>query len=153
MDKRFALKRNIQVLYICIAILFSAIITVVILHKLLEERRKDSQQNVESRLPTGDYLPDAENPLIRVVIKTDGFKQIAHSEVKLSSEYGLDVAVNSNHNTRDKVKSTLDSQESEIMQEISSGEILTLTPDHELFKYGSIRITPKSKHDDHQTVL
>ena len=151
MDKRFALKRNIQVLYICIAILFSAIITVVILHKLLEERRKDSQQNVESRLPTGDYLPDAENPLIRVVIKTDGFKQIAHSEVKLSSEYGMDVAVNSNHNTRDKVKSTLDSQESEIMQEISSGEILTLTPDHELFKYGSIRITPKFKHDDHQT--
>lgn len=151
MDKRFTLKRNIQVLYISIAILLAVLITVVILHKLFEERQEDFQQNVESRLPTGDYLPDAENPLIRVVIKTDGFKQIAHSEVKLSSEYGMDVAVNSNHNTRDKVKSTIDSQASEIMQKISPGEILTLTPDHELFKHGSIRIATESKNDAHQT--
>ncbi len=126
MDKRFALKRNIQVLYVGIAILFSAILTVVILHKLLEERRKDFQQNVESRLPTGNYLPDAENPLIRVVIKTDGFKQIAHSEVKLSSEFGFEIGT----------------------RQLSPGEILTLTPDHELFKHGSIRIVPISKHGD-----
>ena len=145
------MKRNIQVLYICIAILFSAIIAAVILHKMFEERQEDSQQNVESRLPAGDYLPDAENPLIRVVIKTDGFKQIAHPEVKLSAEYGMDVAVNSTHNTRDKVESTISSQVSVIVQEISPGEILTLTPEHELFKHGSIRITPKLKDGDSQT--
>lgn len=148
MDKRFALKRNAQVLYVGIAILFSAIITVVILHKLLEERRKDFQQNVESRLPTGNYLPDAENPLIRVVIKTDGFKQIAHSEVKLSAEFGLNVIVKSTRDTRDKVKNLIGSQTSEIIQEIAAGEILTLTPDHELFKYGSIRVVSKTKLSD-----
>lgn len=124
MDKRFGLKRNIQILYIGIAILLAALIIVITSHKLLEDRQEELQQNVESRLPTGDYLPDAENPLIRVVIKTDGFKQVAHSEVKLSSEFGLEIGV----------------------QQLAAGEILTLTPDHELFKHGSIRIAPISKH-------
>ncbi len=138
------MKRNIQVLYICIAILFSAVITAVILHKLLQNRQEDFQQNVESRLPTGDYLPDAENPLIRVVIKTDGFKQIAHPEVKLSAEYGLEMSVNSIHDTGDKTES----ESANITQQLAAGEILTLTPDHELFKHGSIRIAPKSELSD-----
>lgn len=151
MDKRFTLKRKVQVLYIGVTVLLAGFFNTMLLQTFLFKQEKQDQQNLESRLPTGDYLPDAENPLIRVVIRTDGFKQIAHSEVKLSSEYGMDVAVNSNHNTRDKVKSTIDSQESEIMQEISPGEILTLTPDHELFKRGSICITPKFKDSDSQT--
>ena len=141
------MKKRVQVLYIGIAILFSAIITVVILHKLLEDRQEELQQNVESRLPTGDYLPDAENPLIRVVIKTDGFKQIAHSEVKLSAEYGMDIAVESIHDTGDKAESA----SVNIIQQHVPGEILTITPDHELFKHGSIRITPKFKYGDGTT--
>ncbi len=141
------MKKRVQVLYISIAILLAALITVVILHKLFEERKEDFQLNVESRLPSGDFLPDAENPLIRVVIKTDGFKQVAHSEVKLSAEFGLDVVVKSIHNTGDKTES----ESANITQQLSSGEILTLSPDHELFKHGSIRITPKSKHVHSQT--
>lgn len=146
MDKRFTLKRNIQVLYIGVAVLLVGLFNAMLLQKMLLKQERRGQQNVESRLPTGDYLPDAENPLIRVVIKTNGFKQIAHSEVGLSSKYGMDVVVKSTRNTSDKAKSTIGSQELENTQQIAPGEILTLTPDHELFKHGSIRITPKSKH-------
>ena len=145
------MKRNIQVSYIGVAVLLVGLFNVMLLQKLPLKEEKRGQQNVESRLPTGDYLPDAENPLIRVVIKTNGFKEIAHAEVRLSSEYGMDVAVNSTHNTRDKVKSIISSQESEIMLEISPDDILTISPDHELFKHGSIRIAPKSKHVYSQT--
>ena len=132
MDKRFDLKRYIRVLYICIAILFSAIISTVILHKLFEERKEDSQQNVESRLPTGDYLPDSKNPLIRVVIKTNGFQGIAHAEVKFSAEGGLDIT---------------GSQGEEIIQKCGPSEELNLSPDHELFKYGSIRVMALDDND------
>lgn len=133
------MRRKKQIIYIGIAILLAALIIVITLHKLLENRQEELQQNIESHLPTGDYLPDAENPLIRVVIKTDGFKQIVHSEVRLSSEYGMDVIVRSDGNK---------SGAANITQQLASGEILTLTPDHELFKYGPIRIVPKFKNDD-----
>ena len=51
---------------------------------MLCEKRVQKQSQVESNLPTGDYLPDAECPLIRVVIKTNGFQGIAHSNVEVS---------------------------------------------------------------------
>ena len=130
-DKRFDLRRKIPVLYIGIALLLAALINVTILHKLLGLGREKIQQNIESRLPTGDYLPDSKNPLIRVVIKTNGFKQIAHSEVKMSAECGLDIK---------------GSQSGQITQEIAQGEILTLTPDHPLFKEGSIIVIPKMRN-------
>lgn len=151
MDKRFTLKRKIQVLYIGVAVLLVGLFNAMLLQKMLLKQEKRGQQNVESRLPTGDYLPDAENPLIRVVIKTDGFKQIAHSEVKLSAEYGMDVVVKSIQETKEEVESEIGSQALEITQQLPPGEILTLTPDHELFKHGSIRITPKFKDGDSQT--
>ncbi len=142
MDKRFTLKRNMQVLYIGVAVLLAGLFNAMLLQKLLLKQEKQDQQNLESRLPTGDYLPDAENPLIRVVIKTDGFKQITHSEVRLSSEYGMDIIV--------RTEGTK-SGAANITQQLSPGEILTLTPEHELFRHGSIRITPKFKDGDSQT--
>lgn len=108
-----SLKRKTQFIYIGIAVVVAALLTVIMLHMLLAQREEYTQQNLESRLPTGNYLPDSENPLIRVVIKTNGFKQIAHSLVEISV----------------------------------SGETLTITPDHELFQNGSIRIEPKVNDD------
>lgn len=77
------MRRRTQGIYISLAILVVVLINVVTIHILLEEKEQ-KQSQVESNLPTGDYLPDAECPLIRVVIKTNGFKQITHSLVELS---------------------------------------------------------------------
>ena len=131
-DKRFDLKRKIHVLYIGTAVLFAAFFNAMLLQLLPLKQEKQDQQNIESRLPTGDYLPDSKNPLIRVVIKTNGFQGIAHAEVKLSAECGLDIK---------------SSQSEEIAQEIAQDEVLTLTPDHPLFKEGSILVMPKISNE------
>lgn len=126
------MKRKIQVLYIGVAVLLAVLFNVMLLQLLPLKQEKQDQQNIESRLPTGDYLPDSKNPLIRVVIKTNGFQGIAHAEVKLSAECGLDIK---------------SSQSEEITQEIAQGEVLTLTPDHPLFKEGSILVMPKISNE------
>lgn len=140
MDKGFGLERKKQIIYIGVAILIVALLVVILLHILLSQKEEDNQQNIESRLPTGNYLPDAENPLIRVVIKTNGFKQIAHSGVEISAEHGLTVSVAGTVSTTDG-ETMLDTQEP------ASGQIISLTPDHELFQNGSIRITPQQDSD------
>lgn len=152
------LKRKIQVIYIGAAVLITAILIVITIHMLFAKREEDKQQNIESRLPTGDYLPDAENPLIRVVIKTNGFKQIAHNQVQISATNGLIVQVETVTGGKENVTDAeatdgtgtdaTDGAPTHTTQEVAAGEILTLTPDHELFKNGSVLITPKSKSDD-----
>lgn len=77
------MKRRTQGIYISLAIMVVALINAVAIHILLE-KKVQKQSQVESNLPTGDYLPDAECPLIRVLIKTNGFEQITHSLVELS---------------------------------------------------------------------
>jgi len=79
------MKRKKQWLWIGTAVVAVALCVTVMLHILLKPRKSEhSQIKVESKLPFGDYLPTAENPLIRVVIKTNGFKGIAHAEVKVN---------------------------------------------------------------------
>lgn len=134
------LKRKTQFVYIGIAVLIAALLVVLLLHMLSRQPKEENQQNIESRLPTGDYLPDAENPLIRVVIKTNGFKQITHPEVKISAEHGLVIHVTG-------AETTTDGEIMQTIQELAVGEILSLTPDHELFQTGSIRITTKQDPD------
>ncbi len=77
------MKRKIQIIYINCALIIAVIFSSVIVHMLLE-KKVQNQSSTESNLPTGDYLPDAENPLIRVVIKTNGFSGITHANVKLN---------------------------------------------------------------------
>ena len=120
------MKRRIQGIYICLAIVMAALLSTIMIHMLCK-RRVQKQSQVESNLPTGDYLPDAECPLIRVVIKTNGFNQIAHSGVEVSSQFGLIVS----HNTQ---------------TEASDGT-LALTPDDPRFQSGTIIIEPKNPDD------
>ncbi len=105
-------------IWICIGIIGVAIFVVVSTHTLLTYKRNE-QLELESQLPYGNYLPDAENPLIRVVLKTNGFKGIAHCEVQLKAEGGLYV------------------------DEGENVETIKITPDDERFSNGSIRILPQ----------
>ncbi len=79
------MKRKKQWILIGTAVVVVALCVTVMLHILLKPRKSEhSQIKVESKLPFGDYLPTAENPLIRVVLKTNGFRGVTHAEVKIS---------------------------------------------------------------------
>ena len=101
----------------------------MIQHRTKGAEEKPHQQETESILPFGDYLPTAENPLIRVIIKTNGFAQITHSQVQISSACGMII------------------QNGETMQEINAGDMISVLPDDSRFQNGSIRITPKSESE------
>lgn len=80
------MKRKKQWLLIGTAVVAVALCVTVMLHILLKPRKSEhSQIKAESKLPFGDYLPTAENPLIRVVLKTNGFSGIFHNEVQINT--------------------------------------------------------------------
>lgn len=94
---------------------------------ILCEKKVQKQSQVESNLPTGDYLPDAECPLIRVVIKTNGFEGIAHSKIEVSAQNGLSI--------------------SGAAQTANLDAIIELFPDDPRFQLGTICIEPKKPGD------
>ena len=99
---------------------------VIVTHALINKKGY-AQARMESQLPYGNYLPTSDNPLIRVVLKTDGFKQIAHTEVCLSAEGGLYLTADG---TSD---------------EVAAGEEIQLKPDDERFQRGSIVVEAKKE--------
>lgn len=111
-----------------LALIIATLLSSVMMHMLCEKKIQ-RQSNVESDLPTGDYLPDAENPLIRVVIKTNGFQNVAHSEVQLMAEHGLVITAG-----EEKI-------------ECNENEIFQVAPDHQLFQMGTIHIERKDDTD------
>lgn len=117
------MKRRTQAVYVSLAIAMAALLSTIMIH-ILCEKKVQKQSQVESNLPTGDYLPDAECPLIRVVIKTNGFQSIAHSKIEVSAQSGLIVS----HKAQTE---TLDG-------------ILALTPDDSRFQAGTLCIEPKN---------
>ena len=117
------------------------LINAVAIHNLLEKRVQEQSQ-VESNLPTGDYLPDAEKPLIRVVIKSNGFKEIAHTSVSLGAKDGLLIS------SRNRAENSNDNGNSaETYEEREAGKVFEITPDDPRFQSGTICIEPKSPSD------
>ena len=121
MDKSRFMKHRKRIKYLIVATL-SAALSIVILTGTMFQKEEKNQSRMESTLPFGDYLPDAENPLIRVVIKSDGFASLAHSEVTLSAVGGLIFRFGEEF--------------------FETEDILTLRPDDERFAQGSIVIVP-----------
>lgn len=120
------LRVKIKLLYLGAAIVFALLTNVIITHALFNKKGY-VQAKMESQLPYGDYLPTSDNPLVRVVIKTNGFKQIAHPEVRLSAEGGLCLSVGGEIN------------------EVAGGETVLLKPDDERFQRGSIFVEVKKE--------
>lgn len=127
------MKRKTHGLSIMAAIVLAGFVIVVWLHILLNSILRGEehlhQSNVESKLPTGNYLPDAENPLIRVIIRTNSFSQMAHTEVKVSAESGLRI------------------QSGETQHMVDAGVEFCVTPEDSLFQSGSIWIEPQLDTD------
>lgn len=118
------MKRKVQFIYIGAAVFISALLNLVLLQRLQKTEKTKVQESVESRLPTGDYLPDAENPLIRVVIKTNGFQNVAHTQLELRAEGGLVIQAG---------------------EQVSEEKSVNLSPDDVRFSEGTVRIAPKSE--------
>lgn len=134
-QEEIRVKRRTQGIYISIAIILMVLINSIAIHILLEKKEHE-QISTESNLPTGDYLPDAECPLIRVVIKTNGFNHIVHSGIEVSSQSGLNVSY------------TTKIENSKVACEVyDAGAILKLAPDDIRFQLGTICIEPKDSSD------
>ena len=100
---------------------------------ILNEKKTSRQLEWESKLPERESIPKAEKK-IRVLIKTDGFKQATHTSVKVKATNGLIMTVG-------KTK-----------KEMKPKKTYTITPDHKFFKQGRVIITPK-KTEDRITII
>lgn len=86
--------------------------------------KKEDEGSEADKEDADDKDKLAENPDIRVLIMTNGFRGTAHSEVKLHCEAGMTVIYG------DKEK------------EYKKKKTLTFEPDHKWFKEGIVRIKP-----------
>lgn len=80
-----AVRKHVRKIYLGLAVLMATMLCAILTHGLTEKKEQE-QMNIESRIPSGNYLPDSENPMIRVVIMNNGFQQITHNEVQLCVE-------------------------------------------------------------------
>lgn len=117
-------------IYYGIGIIVLLIFIILICH-VIKGKSPGGQIDIESQLPEwkGEEQPETENPMIRVVIKTNGFQQITHPEIKLQAEHGLTVRAG------------------EEQKECSPGEVLTVAPDDTMFQNGAIRVQAKEESD------
>ena len=126
MDKRKLMIKK----YICLlGITITVVCLCVWLGNLIEHRPVKKTPQIESKLPYGVYLPTAENPRIRVVIKTEGFHHIAHAQVQLRALSGMTICYG------DKTEKFAKQTE------------ITFAPDDIRFQSGRIRIAPNRETD------
>lgn len=115
--------KNKRVVYFGIFLLLFVSIDVIIIRGLHKEEYY-FQQKIESLLPK--RKEQLEMDQIRVLIKTEGFKQITHTEVSLQCSAGIVLKAG------------------EIIEEYTGTEIITITPEDERFEQGTIKIEGKN---------
>jgi len=88
-------------------------------------RKTYFQSQIESTLP--QKRKQQGNEKIRVLIKTKGFAQVAHAEVRLQADNGLKVSCK------------------DAVTESGPGEMVAITPEDERFQTGNIRVERKDE--------
>ena len=127
MDKKpYMKKEKEKIIYYTVIIGIFALFAVFLLHNMA---RNDTynQQYIESKLPERLQQESDENPIIRVLIKTNSFKEITHTKVKLSAAKGLVVTAG------------------DTVLEYGPEEVFAVEPDDELFENGSILVEAKDE--------
>lgn len=136
MDKRIELNWNKKYIYYGVVLILFVLMSVIGIRGLVRE--KDHQQTkYESVLP--GKATERASETIRVLIKSNGFEQIVHNEIKCSAETGMKVT------TVGAVVPETDQQEKyeEQIQHIEPEETITIMPDDPRFQNGTIRIEPE----------
>lgn len=112
-------------IYIVAAVILAALFIASLLH-ILVENQEERQKIKESELPKTERNLTNDSGVIRVVIKTNGFSGLAHSEVQLQAESGLKIAYG------------------DTLTECEAGQIVTITPGDERFKAGTIQVESRN---------
>lgn len=119
MDKgREMSKKNIYRVTVCVLMLVLGVIG----HKCIGKRRHEQIQ-LESILPS--KKKEIERPIIRVLIKTNGFAQVTHGSVEVKAISGVVMTSGSEQ------------------KESEGTESIVINPDNNMFQNGPIRIKPK----------
>lgn len=126
MGQEESMIKNKRMIYLGVILLLIVTIDVVLLNSM-HGKKSYLQLKIESLLPKRKEIIESEN--IRVLIKSNGFAQITHSEVKLQSDSGLILTVG------------------EDSKEYSASEIITLSPEDEQFSKGTIKVACKDGSD------
>lgn len=119
MDKENFMYRKKKLIYHGIMLILLVLVCMLVSAGLLYKKQY-SQSQLESTLP--QKREQQGNEKIRVLIKTDGFAQIAHAKVQLQAETGLKVFCG------------------DATTESEAGQLFTITPDDERFQTGTIRV-------------
>ena len=97
-----------------------------------KEVKKDGNSNVtgeEKKSKGKGTEKEVEDSVVRVVLKTDGFANVAHPEAGFQAAGGLKV------------------QSGDEVRESAPGEVVTICPDDAMFAKGTIHIEPKEEGD------
>lgn len=117
-------KWNEKYMYYGIMLFVVAIFLVI----MLPERKKgETELDIESKLPKiqqeeAQSKAQQQAQMIRVVIKTNGFQEIAHAEIKFQAEGGLIATAGDER------------------REYGQGEVFAVTPDDAMFQKGTIKV-------------
>ncbi len=124
------MKRKSNETYVYYGIIFLSLLIVWAV-VLKGEKRGGEELEIESKLPNRTQEVEAETgaAMIRVVIKTNGFREIVHTEIKLQAEGGLVVTAG------------------EEKKEYGQGEVFTAAPDDVMFQKGTIKVEPAVSND------
>lgn len=120
------MKRKLNEKYVYYGImLFVVAIFLVIMFS--ERKKRETELDIESKLPKiqqeeTQSKAQTEEQMIRVVIKTNGFQEIAHAEIKFQAEGGL-------------IATAGDEK-----REYGQGEVFAVTPDDAMFQKGTIKV-------------
>lgn len=111
---------------ICLSVVLLLVVLIDVTGvQLLQKDGKYLQSKIESLLP--GRKEETSSGTIRVLIMTNGFKQEVHTEVQLQAESGLIL------------------QSGEILKEYADSQVVTITPDDELFENGTIKVRTKKE--------
>lgn len=110
-------------------VLLSVMVVAVLGTTILSAKKTTKQLELESKLPERTVPKKEEEKKIRVLIKTEGFKNETHIRVEVKSSSGLII------------------QAGETKKKVKGKKTYAITPDYKLFKQGSVVIKPKKKGD------
>ena len=117
-------KRKEKYMYYIILLVVACIFLVI----MLPEKKQEKELEIESRLPKIEQRQEEtehSSSTIRVVIKTNGFQEIAHAAVKLQAEGGLQVTAGDEK------------------RECQADEVFEIAPDDVLFQKGTVKVAAK----------
>ncbi len=111
--------------YQIFCVVVSVLLLVILIHIMMEPKKEEKK--IKKEVPEKEQVTEEqviENPMVHVLIKTDGFKEEVHPVVELSAPSGLQI------------------RSGEQAETIGGGETLALAPDDGRFQNGAVKVTP-----------